>query len=171
MSQPFIGEIRMFGGNFAPVNWMLCEGQELPISQYSTLFDLIGTTYGGNGTTTFRLPDLQGRLPMHMGTALGGTTYVIGEPGGTETVTVTTQQLPSHSHSVAAKASASAGSPSGAVYGGNSPISIYSTKAPSAQLNAGVVGNFSGGQAHDNMMPYVVVSFIIALNGIFPSQN
>jgi microcystin-dependent protein len=165
MSQPFIGEIRMFGGTFAPMNWMFCEGQVLPISEYSVLFNLIGTTYGGDGATTFNLPDLRGRLPMHVGTG-----FVIGQPGGTEQVTLNTQQIPLHSHVVGAKTAANGSSPSGAVYGGDS-TSIYSTKAPSAPMNAAVVGANVGSQPHENRMPFLAVSFIICLEGVYPSQG
>ena len=165
MSQPFIGEIRMFGGNFAPVNWAFCEGQVLSISEFSALYNLIGTTYGGDGVTTFNLPDLRGRLPMHLGTG-----YVIGQPGGTEQVTLTTQQIPSHSHVVAAKTAGNASSPSGAAYGGDSS-SIYSTKAPSTPMNPAMVGIGGSGLPHENRMPFLAVSFIISLYGVFPSQN
>jgi len=164
MSQPFIGEIRMFGGNFAPVDWAFCEGQVLSISEFSALYNLIGTTYGGDGTTTFNLPDLRGRLPMHLGTG-----YVIGQPGGTEQVTLTTQQIPSHSHVVAAKTAGNASSPSGAVYGGDS-TSIYSTKAPSTPMNAAMIGIGGSGLPHENRMPFLAVSFIISLYGVYPSQ-
>jgi microcystin-dependent protein len=165
MGQSYIGEIRMFGGNFAPVGWAFCDGQQMQISENDALYNLIGTAYGGNGTTTFNLPDLRGRLPIHQ-----GLSYVIGQIGGTESVTLTLQQIPSHNHTVAAKTSATATSPSGAVYGGNAADAIYSAKAPSAPMNAGMVGVGGGSQPHDNMMPYLAVSFIISLFGVYPSQ-
>lgn len=154
----------MFGGNFAPVGWALCNGALMAISQYEVLFQLIGTTYGGDGQNTFALPDLRGRLPVHQASG-----FVIGQLAGTETVTLTTNQMPQHTHQVVARTSATAGSPSGDVYGGNTD-SIY-TATTSAQMNAGVIGVGGGGQPHDNMMPYLVVNFIISLEGIFPSQN
>ncbi len=164
MSEPFVGEIRMFGGNFAPVGWALCNGALMAISQYEVLFQLIGTTYGGDGQNTFALPDLRGRLPVHQGSG-----FVIGQLAGNETVTLTTNQMPAHTHTVVARTSATAGSPSGNVYGGNTD-SIY-TPTPSAPMNAGVIGVAGGSQPHDNMMPYLAVNFIISLEGIFPSQS
>jgi microcystin-dependent protein len=166
MSQPYIGEIRMFGGNFAPQGWAFCNGQTMSIAQNNALFALIGTTYGGDGVNTFNLPNLMGRLPIHQGTG-----FVIGQLSGTESVTLTLNQIPQHNHSVAAATSANAKSPSGTVYGGNTADHVYTANAPSAQMNAGTVGIGGGGQSHNNMMPYGVVSFIISLFGIFPSQN
>lgn len=164
MSEPFVGEIRMFGGNFAPVGWAFCDGSLIAISQNTALFSLIGTIYGGDGQNTFGLPDLRGRLPVHQGSG-----FVLGQLAGTETVTLTTNQMPAHTHTVLARTSATAGSPSGAMYGGNTD-SIY-TPTASAQMNAGVIAPAGGSQPHDNMMPYLVVSFIIALEGIYPSRN
>src|SRR5258708_1824614 len=155
----------MFGGNFAPRGWAFCDGSVLPISQYDVVFSLIGTTYGGGGQTTFNLPDLRGRLPIHHG---GG--FVLGQSAGTETGTPTVYQIPQHTHAVSARTSATAGSPSGAMYGGNTADTIYAA-TPTAPMNAGMVGMGGGSQPHDNMMPYGVVSFIIALEGIYPSQN
>jgi len=172
MGQPFIGEIRLFGGNFAPAGWNFCDGSLLPIDQYSALFNLIGTTYGGDGQTTFGLPDLRGRLPVHQGTGVGtGTSYIIGEQAGTETVTLNVNQIPQHNHQVAALTSANAAGPSGAVYGGNTIDPIYTASAPSAQMNGNMIGNGGGSQPHNNFMPYLCVSFIISLFGIFPTQN
>ena len=165
MSDPFIGEIRMFGGNFAPLGWAFCNGAVMAIAQNEALFSLIGTTYGGDGQTTFNLPDLRGRLPVHQGSG-----FVIGQAAGTETVTLTVNQMPQHTHAVTGRATATAGSPSGAVYGGNTTTTIY-TATPSAQMNAAMVGIGGGSQPHDNMMPYGVVSFIIAIEGIYPSQS
>lgn len=164
MSQPFIGEIRMFGGNFAPVNWAFCDGQLLPISQYDTLFALIGTTYGGDGQTTFALPDLRGRVPVHT-----NPSYPQGQIGGSEAVTLTAQQIPSHSHTVGAKNQATTNAVGGGVYAGGG-ISTYRSTG-GATMNAAVVQPNSGGQPHDNMMPFQVVSFIIALYGIFPTRS
>ena len=170
MGQSYIGEIRMFGGNFPPLNWAFCDGQQMQISENDALYNLIGTAYGGDGQTTFNLPDLRGRLPIHQG-VYQGLNYVIGQIGGAESVTLTLQQIPSHSHTVAAKTSATATSPSGAVYGGNAADAIYSAKAPSAPMNAGMVRVGGGSQPHDNMMPYLAVSFIISLFGVYPSQG
>jgi microcystin-dependent protein len=168
MSSPYVGEIRMFGGNFAPVGWMLCQGQLLPISEYETLFNLIGTTYGGDGQNTFALPDLQSRIPLHQG---GG--YVIGESLGTETVALTAQQLPSHSHPLSATtdAASSASTPVDAL-ANTGAISLYGTPAnnvlDAAMSPTGAVG---GSSPHENMAPYLCINFIISLFGVFPSQN
>jgi microcystin-dependent protein len=154
----------MFGGNFAPVGWALCNGALMSIAENTALFSLIGTTYGGDGQSTFGLPDLRGRLPVHQ-----GNSFVLGQLAGTETVTLTTNQMPAHTHQVVARTAATAGSPSGAVYGGNTD-SIY-TATPSAPMNAAMIGIGGGSQPHNNMMPYLVVNFIIALEGIYPSRN
>jgi microcystin-dependent protein len=155
----------MFGGNFAPVNWAFCNGQTLAISQYDALFALIGTTYGGDGQTTFNLPDLRGRVPIHQGPG-----FTIGQLAGSETVTLTTQQIPAHSHAVAAMTNATVNSPSVAVYGGNTDA-VYTANAPGTPMNNNVVGVGGGSQPHDNTMPFGVVSFIISLFGVFPSQS
>lgn len=169
---PYLGEIRMFGGNFAPQGWALCNGQLLPISENDALFALIGTTYGGDGQTTFALPDLQGRVFIHQGTnPRTGTTYDMGEQSGTENVTLLTPQLPNHSHVVVGqKENGSAETPNGN-YFAQSTNATYSTNAPNATMASGLVVPAGGGQPHDNMMPYLAVNFIIALQGIFPSQN
>ena len=164
MGQPFVGEIRMFGGNFAPAGWMMCQGQLLPIAEFDTLFNLIGTTYGGDGQATFALPDLQGRLPVHQGSG-----FIIGEQAGTETVTLTTNQIPSHSH-VPQCRSDNGGSttPANAVSAAFPDATFYATSTTN-QMNANAVGPTGGSQPHDNMMPYLCISFIISLFGIFPS--
>jgi microcystin-dependent protein len=169
MATSFIGEIRMFGGNFPPQGWAFCNGQILAIAENDALFALIGTTFGGDGVQTFGLPDLRGRIPVHQGSNLGST-FVIGQVSGTETVTLTSNQIAGHSHTVAAATSATVANPSGAVYGGNTDA-IYSTAAPSAPMNAAMVTSGGGGQPHDNMMPFGVVNFIISLFGVFPSRN
>jgi microcystin-dependent protein len=163
MADPFIGEIRMFGGTFAPLGWAFCDGRLLPIDQNPALFTLIGTTYGGNGTTTFALPDLRGRLPLHFGSG-----FVQGQIAGTETVTLTAAQNPTHNHTVSAQTNANANTPANGVYGGG-VTSIYRA-APSSTMNGAMVRS-TGGLPHDNLMPFLVVNFIIALEGIFPSQN
>jgi microcystin-dependent protein len=171
MSQPYVGEIRMFGGNFAPAGWLLCQGQILPISENDVLFNLIGTTYGGDGQETFALPNLQGRLPMHAG-SLNGTNYTAGQTGGAETVTLTTQQLPTHSHPLSASLNNATGSSvTGNVVGQVGATQIY-REAPADTPMANQACTFAGGnQPHDNMQPYLCVNFIISLFGIFPSPT
>ena len=166
---PFLGSITMFGGNFAPLGWAFCNGQILPINQNAALFDLLGTTYGGDGQFTFALPDLQGRLPVHIGNG-----FVQGQSGGTETVNLTVAQIPSHSHGVGAVASpASTNLPAGNVaYSQTSPgTPQYAPTGPLVQASPNAVGSSPGNQAHNNMMPFLAVNFIIALEGIFPSQG
>lgn len=171
MAEPYLGEIRMFGGNFAPTGWALCKGQLLPISENEALFNLIGTTYGGNGVATFALPDLQGRVPIHQGKAVDQpTTFVMGQKSGTETVTLTTSNLPRHTHKV--RCSSQLGtkdSPSGAVWA--KQVQEFSTNAPDIALNAASINSVGGNQPHENMMPFGVVSYIIALHGVYPSQG
>ncbi|ADO76133.1 phage tail protein [Stigmatella aurantiaca] len=176
MAEPFLGEIRMFGGNFAPTGWAFCNGQILSIAQNQALFSLLGTTYGGNGQTTFALPDLRGRVPMHWGSGPGLTTRTLGEAAGTETVTLLQTQMPTHTH--AATASAQPGNstePTGtfwaaAVDGNSQQVSAYGTQ-PSTTLNPQAIGIAGGNQPHNNMQPYLCVTFIIALQGIYPSRN
>lgn len=173
MAQPYVGEIRMFAGNFAPVGWMFCEGQLLPISENETLFQLIGTTYGGDGQSTFALPDLRGRIPIHFNEFGSAPNYTLAETGGVESVTLTTQQIPAHSHSLLATTDlANSASPADAYLSttatGNK---IYSTAAPSVVLHPQEIGPIGGSQPHDNFQPYLCVDFIISLFGIFPSQT
>ncbi len=176
MAQPYVGEIRMFGGNFAPAGWMFCEGQLLPISENETLFQLIGTTYGGDGQNTFALPNLQGRAPRHMGTGSDGATVVIGESAGVESVTLTTQQIPSHSHSLNAAAAGSVLSPQNAMLAPpTSSITGLEPYAPTGgavvNLNPAMLQATGGGQPHENLQPYLCVNFIISFFGIFPSPT
>lgn len=171
MGQPYVGEIRMFGGSFAPVGWAFCSGQLIPISENDTLFNLIGTTYGGDGQSTFALPDLQGRLPMHMGTAATGTTYIIGEKSGVETVTLTTNQIPLHNHApMALSGSGNQATPQNGIWAG-AATSRYSTSAPNLAMNPSLIANDGGNQPHDNLMPYLTISFIISLFGIYPTPT
>lgn len=167
----YIGEIRMFGGNFPPQGWELCNGQLLPISQYDVLFSLLGTTYGGDGQTTFALPNLMGRLPLHRGrNPQTGTTYIQGQAAGTETVTLTTQNLPAHTHQAAAfSENGNASGPAGAVWAG-SGLNQFSNTAPNAAMNAQSVQPAGGSQPHDNMMPFLAYTFIIATEGLYPQQ-
>lgn len=173
MSSPYIGEIRMFGGSFAPVGWALCQGQTIPISQNDTLFNLIGTTYGGDGQNTFNLPDLSGRVPVHQGQGSGiSQQYIIGEQGGVESVTLTTQQMPSHTHAfVGCTNSALASSPANAIYGKAVSATPFYAGTPDVSLNAGSVQPQGGNQPHENMQPFLVVTFIISLYGIYPTPT
>jgi len=172
MAQPYVGEIRMFAGNFNPNGWMFCEGQLLPISEFETLFQLIGTTYGGDGQSTFALPDLRGRIPLHFGTG-GGSTYQLAETSGVESVTLTTQQIPIHTHAMLC--SSVAGNSTNPLLGiaAFSDLNQYSTQAANTQMgNPALSSDITGGsQPHDNFMPYLCVNFIISLFGIFPSQT
>ena len=166
MSDSYTGEIRMFAGNFAPAGWMFCEGQLLPISEYETLFNAIGTTYGGDGEETFALPDLRGRVPMHWGNG-----FSLAEPGGVETVPLTVSQIPNHTHALLATpniASASAATGGAAAVTQASTITPYGTDAPLTTLAPSAVGSTGGSQPHDNFQPYLCVSFIISLFGFFP---
>jgi microcystin-dependent protein len=173
MGQPFIGEIRIFAGNFAPAGWMFCDGQLLPISENDSLFNLIGTTYGGDGQSTFALPDLRGRLPSHVGSR-GGTTYQLGERAGVETVTLTVQQIPGHPHPLlATKSTATDTAPTGRVFAASTgaTVSPYGTDQPLTPLSPQAIGSTGGSQPHDNLQPYLCVNFIISLFGVFPAQN
>ena len=166
MSSPFIGEIRMFGGNFAPQGWMFCEGQLLPISDNVTLFNLIGTTYGGNGQTTFALPDLRGRLPLHAGPG-----FTLGQNGGVEQVTLTVPQIPAHNHPMLATKDIPTQSNPANNLTGQAAAKFYRNGNPSVTLNPGMVGLTGGSQPHSNFQPYLCIDFIISLFGIFPSQT
>jgi microcystin-dependent protein len=157
----------MFAGNFAPVGWMLCQGQLLPISENETLFNLIGTTYGGDGQTTFALPNLQSRVPMHVGPG-----FALGQAAGVETVTLTVSQIPAHSHVPQGfTTSGNQNSPQGGVWANSGSASVYSVDAPSLSMDPAAVGSAGGSQPHDNMLPFLVINFIISLFGVFPSQS
>lgn len=169
---PFIGEIRMFAGNFAPSGWGFCNGVLYPISEYDALFTLIGTTYGGDGQSTFAVPDLRGRVPVHMGQGTGLASYAIGEPGGTETVTLTAQQIPVHSHPFAAStAGGQSAAPQGKVLASPPSVTAFIQDTPSAPLPPTTVGAAGGSQPHENLMPYLCINYIISLFGTFPTQN
>ena len=170
MGSPFVGEIRIFGGNFAPSGWQFCNGQLIAISQYEALFTLIGTTYGGDGVTTFALPNLQSRVPIHQGTDRQGGTWTEGATGGTESVTLTVPQMAQHNHAVTANPSGGSSNPNGNLYGGGD--AMFSTNTPSVTMSNTVISPNSGGSlSHPNIMPYLTVSFIISMFGIFPSRN
>jgi microcystin-dependent protein len=167
MAQPYVGEIRMFAGNFAPAGWMFCEGQLLPISEYETLFNLIGTTYGGDGQSTFALPDLRGRLPLHMGNG-----FTLAETGGVETITLTVQQIPAHSHALlASNSSADDANPGGNVPAQAGTFDGYQSNPAALAMAPQAVSSIGGSQPHNNFQPYLCVDFIISLFGIFPSQT
>lgn len=169
MSQPYVGEIRIFAGNFPPFDWFFCQGQTLPISGYETLFNLIGTTYGGDGQTTFNLPDLRGRVPIHFGNDGFGNNYVLGESAGTEAVTLTSSQIPQHSHTPMGAAAANSSSPSGNTWADG--VDLYSSASPTIPLSASAVSASGGSQPHTNLMPFLGLNFIISLFGIFPSSS
>jgi microcystin-dependent protein len=166
MAQPYVGEIRMFAGNFAPAGWMFCEGQLLPISENETLFQLIGTTYGGDGESTFALPDLRGRIPIHQGNG-----FILAETGGAEEITLTVNQIAAHSHPMLASTQgASDRNASGKVLG-QALTTIYINDTPTLNLNPLAVASVGGSQPHTNFQPYLCVNFIISLFGIFPSPT
>jgi microcystin-dependent protein len=167
MAQPYIGEIRMFAGTFAPAGWEFCDGQLLAIAQNDVLFQLIGTTYGGDGQTTFALPDLRGRVPIHQGNG-----FILAEIGGAEEITLTPSQIPSHSHALLASTDAAqlTAGPNGSVLADSGAVGLYSGSAAAVvPLHAATLGAVGGNQPHDNMAPYLCVHFIISLFGIFPS--
>ena len=169
MAQPYVGEIRMFAGNFAPAGWMFCEGQLLPISENETLFQLIGTTYGGDGQSTFALPDLRGRIPVHQGNGL-----VLAETGGAEEITLTTNQIPVHSHPFLGTANIATGnSPANNVPATPTGATIfpYGTDQPTTNFHSSSLSPTGGSQPHTNFQPYLCVDFIISLFGIFPSPT
>jgi microcystin-dependent protein len=176
MAQPYIGEIRIFAGNFAPAGWALCDGSPMPIAENEALFQLLGTTYGGDGESEFNLPNMQSRIPVHMGTGPDGTTYNIGEMAGVETVTLSVQQIPNHNHvPIGSLNPASQQSPAGAVLANaTSPtvgILTYGSDTPFVPMNGGSITPTGGSQPHDNTQPFLVLNFIISLFGIYPSPT
>lgn len=167
MAQPYIGEIRMFAGNFAPAGWMFCEGQLLPISENETLFQLIGTTYGGDGESTFALPDLRSRIPVHQGNG-----FILAETGGAEEVTLTVTQLPVHTHAMLASTGpGNNNNPLNMVTAESASVKIYVQDPPAGNLNLNAITPVGGSQPHTNIQPYLCINFIISLFGIFPSQT
>jgi len=174
MSDPFIAEIKMFGGNFAIRGFAMCSGQILSIAQNTALFSILGTTYGGNGQTTFALPDLRGRVPIHFGQGPGLANVSLGEVAGQSTVTLLTTQIPAHTHSLGCTdATADSASPSSNVPASDAAgvTGAYSSAPPSATMNPAAIAPAGGSQPHNNMQPYLGINFIIALEGIFPSRN
>jgi microcystin-dependent protein len=167
MAQPYIGEVRIFAGNFPPAGWMFCAGDLLPISENEALFQLIGTTYGGDGQSTFALPDLRGRIPMHQGNG-----FILGETGGAEEITLTLQQIPVHNHAaLASQNNATASTVNGNVTAVVGATQIYREVAPATAMAAGAITPTGGSQPHTNFQPYLCVNFIISLFGIFPSPT
>lgn len=178
MADPFLGEIRMFGGNFAPIGWAFCQGQLIPISQNAALFSLLGTMYGGDGVSTFALPDLRGRVPLGMGQGPGLSPYTEGQAGGAESVTLNTQQMPAHTHAVAATETQSTTDPKGAVLAntqpptpGAAPKCYGASPDGKTSMNAAMIGMTGGNLPVSVQQPYLAVNYIIALNGIFPSRQ
>ena len=169
--EPFIGQIMMFAGNFAPRGWALCNGQLLPIASNTALFSILGTTYGGDGQTTFALPDLRGRVPMHMGQGPGLSPRKLGERGGRETDTLTVNNLPSHNHAMnAANADAKSASPAGNLLG-NAQTQVYASGSAGAQMSTQSVSNTGENQPFSIMQPFECINFVIALQGIFPPRD
>ena len=167
MAQPYVGEIRMFAGNFAPAGWMFCEGQLLPISENETLFQLIGTTYGGDGQSTFALHDLRGRIPIHQGNG-----FILDETGGAEEITLTVNQIPAHAHPyLATAAPGDIVNPGGNVSANSFNVTPYINDVPNGNFNAAAVSSIGGSQPHTNFQPYLCIDFIISLFGIFPSPT
>jgi microcystin-dependent protein len=167
MSEPFLGEIKIVSFNFAPKGWALCNGQLLPINQNQALFSLLGTTYGGNGQTTFALPDFRGRAPVHIGNGI-----VQGQSAGEENHTLSIAEMPTHTHIAQGTTEPnSTANPANATWGNLATNNLYSNVAPNTSMHPSCVGNVGGSQPHPNIQPYLVLNFIIALQGIFPSQN
>jgi microcystin-dependent protein len=166
MAQPYVGEIRMFAGNFAPAGWMFCEGQLLPISENETLFQLIGTTYGGDGQSTFALPDLRGRIPIHQGNG-----SILAETGGAEEITLTVNQIAAHNHAMLATNDVPTLSNPGNNVPGQAAAKFYRAGNPTVQLNPQAISSTGGSQPHTNFQPYLCIDFIISLFGIFPSPT
>ena len=172
MPEPYIGEIRMFAGNFPPVGWMFCEGQTLPISENDALFTLIGTTYGGDGQETFNLPNLASRVPIHMGSGPDGVNYQLAEAAGTEQETLSTQQIPIHNHSfLGSTTAATLTSPKDSVVGTSAQVDYLTIAQPSVAMNANAITPAGGSQPHENTQPFLCINFIISLFGVFPTQT
>jgi microcystin-dependent protein len=168
---PFVAEIRIFPFNFAPTGWALCNGQLLPLSQNTALFSLLGTTYGGDGKSTFALPDLQGRTPMHPSQGPGLSLHDLGETGGVETVILLDSEIPSHNHSLMTSVSNSQSTvPTNKILGRGNPVKVYSSGAPSTAMGSNSLALLGGDQPHNNMMPYLTMHFCIALQGVYPPR-
>lgn len=172
MSDPYLGEIKMFAGNFNPRGYAFCNGQLLPIPQNTALFSLLGTTYGGNGTSTFALPDLQGRTPMQQGAGPGLSVHVLGEMSGETAVTLLNVNMPAHTHSLGCNVAQTTASPENATFSGNARIgSGYASAGVNVPMNLNSIQPTGGNQAHNNMQPFLALTFIIALQGVYPARN
>jgi microcystin-dependent protein len=170
MSEPFLAEVRIVGFNFAPRGWAFCDGQILPINQNQSLYSLLGTTYGGDGRTSFALPEMRGRVPIHVGSS-NGSSHLLGQKSGEETHTLSANEVPQHTHVLNATTnSATSDSPTGK-YLARGAADAYGPLTNMANMGTGTVANVGGGQAHENMQPYIAVNFCIALTGLFPSRN
>ncbi len=171
MADPYLGEIRMFAGYYPPEYWEFCNGQLLPIAQYDALFSLIGTTYGGDGVNTFALPDLRGRTPVNQGQGTGLSNRLMGQMGGMEKVELSVSHLPSHTHPVEiSTAAGTLASPADAFWAAN--VNQYSSSVSNGLMNSGAITSTGESQGHDNMMPYLCISYIICVqNGIFPNRD
>lgn len=171
MSELFLAEVRIVGFNFAPRGWAFCDGQILPINQNQSLYSLLGTTYGGDGRTSFALPDLRGRTPIHVGRSNGGGHHTLGQKSGEETHTLAVNEMPQHTHALQATNSVGTGTaPQGNVLA-EASLPVYESYSAGVQMGSGSVTNVGGSQAHDNMQPYLALNFCIALRGLFPSRN
>lgn len=172
MSQPYLGQLSLVGFNFAPVGWQLAQGQILPISQYTALFSLLGTFYGGNGTSNFQLPNLQNNVAIGMGQGAGLSSYVIGEVTGSQTVTLLSSETPSHTHAPSGKnfAGKAGEGPGGNTFADSSSGDVYNTSTPNVAMSGAAINTFGGNQPHNNMMPYLGMYWIIAFSGIYPSR-
>jgi microcystin-dependent protein len=170
MSQPFVGQLLAVGFNFAPSGWNFCNGQLLSISEFSTVFQLIGTTYGGDGQSTFAVPDLRSRIPVHQGT-YQGTPYVMGQQSGVESVTISASQYPAHTHNFVANTSGTGvNTPGTNTVGGN--VKMFRNQAPATLMSSAMIGSSGGGnQPHSNLQPYLCLNWVISLFGVFPSQS
>jgi microcystin-dependent protein len=173
MSEPFLAEVRIVGFNFAPRGWAFCDGQILPINQNQSLYSLLGTTYGGDGRTSFALPDLRGRTAIHVGRSDGGDEHRLGQKSGEETHTLSVAEIPQHQHAFhATNDPSTADTPAGSlVLGGQAGLNLYAPFAAGSQMGTGSIANTGGSQGHDNMQPYLALNFCIALRGLFPSRN
>jgi microcystin-dependent protein len=166
--EPFVGEIKIFGGNYAPYGYALCNGQLMPISENTALFSLIGTTYGGDGINTFALPDLRGRVPIHRGQGPGLANYTIGQSGGSETVTLNSSHLPVHAHTASCNSgNGTSADPTHNFWAASADLDVYTDQTPNVEM----APDAGSAQSHDNMLPFQILNFIIALEGIFPSRN
>ncbi|WP_409342785.1 phage tail protein [Paenibacillus sp. MBLB4367] len=174
MADPYTGEIRIFAGNYAPNGWAFCNGQLMPVSNYPALFSVLGTRYGGNGTTNFALPNMMGCVPMHQGAGQGLTPRIVGAAGGSDSVTLITNEMPLHSHQVKAASKSAQSSPANAVWSktaGRRGTPAYVNEPPNVNMHAEAIGAAGGSQPHNNMQPYLALHFIICIDGIYPPRQ